>query len=91
MHEAWKMRKYKRLLRSKRTGDYMGENMQWVVARSHAKQWRDIPEIIEACNRYNLRDVEVVLDFGDPWAETAQIIEALAISMPGPDQHSLSA
>jgi hypothetical protein len=90
MHNAWKLRNYKRLLRSKRTGDYMGENMQWVVPRSHAKQWRDIPEIIEACNRYDLRDVEVVLDFGDPAGEIPEMIEALSTAPPGADQQFLA-
>jgi hypothetical protein len=90
MHEAWKMKKYKRLLRSKRTGDYMGENLQWVVRRSDAKQWQDIPEIIEACSRYNLRDIEVVLDFGDPSGNTQEILEALATPVQGSDEHFLS-
>ena len=34
---------------------------------------------IEACNRYDLRDVEVVLDFGDPSGRTEEVVEALAV------------
>jgi hypothetical protein len=50
-------------VRNKETGYYFTDKGTWVKRWEDATDWPNIVEIAELCQKYNLHDVELVLEF----------------------------
>jgi hypothetical protein len=59
------LEKVRRLIRNKRTGMFL-EDGHWTHDRHKARHYECISEAMKACDQHSLKDVELVLTFGDP-------------------------
>jgi hypothetical protein len=51
----------KRLIRNKRTGQFLKSEGSWTKASSEAMSYPNVRSVIAAKDQFNLRDVEIVL------------------------------
>ncbi|MDB6110463.1 MAG: hypothetical protein JWR69_2213 [Pedosphaera sp.] len=55
----------RRIVRSKETGLFLGHGSVWVEQAQDAAHWGSIAEVVGVCLKHNIKNSELVLQFGN--------------------------